>query len=155
MGIDPTDKVLQSLPAGCFCFRTRSEGHRRKLKPLSGQSLLMDCLFKVKLSLAAIEALIDKPTFEQRKTALLEERCSLENQLLDLTSENDSGLKDLNEFIELAKSACLQYRNGSDEEKRALLEKTISKRTFDEENAVFKPKYPFNLLSFCSKCPRW
>lgn len=106
-----------------------------------------------KLTDVFLDNLIDKESFGQRKTALLNERRSLEDQWMNLSAERGSAVAGIAYFLELAKSAYLQYKKGSNNEKRVLLEKVISNRTFDGKNILFKPKYPFDLLSFCSECP--
>ena len=71
-----------------------------------------------RLTDAYIDRVIDKGVFEERKTALLMERKSLEEKLAEL-KDGAKPLPDrLAEFLELAGSAYLQWKLGLPEEKR-------------------------------------
>lgn len=107
-----------------------------------------------RLTDAYLEQAIDKPTFEQRKTALLEERRRLQDQIDGLASEGRSAPDCLRDLVELAGSAYLLYRFGLDEERRDLVKRVSSNRTLDGKSLTIMLELPFNLIAnrFSDSC---
>lgn len=99
----------------------------RAVKALSlRQAQLHDRLNR--LTDAFLDATIEKPLFEERKTALLMERKSLEEQMAELRQSGQAGPDRLAEFLELAGSADLLYKMGLADEKRDLVKIVTSNR---------------------------
>jgi site-specific DNA recombinase len=111
-----------------------------------------------RLTDAFLDQTIDKQTFEQRKTALLEERCVLQNQLTQLKSSVKPLSERLNELLELAGNAYLAYRAAVPEEKRELLKILSSNRTLDGKTLTIMLKLPYRLVAERANvfdgCPR-
>lgn len=93
---------------------------------------------------AYLDKLLDKETFEQRKTALLSERCLLDDNLRNLTNQASSVPDRLAAVLELASTAYLAYKLGLDEEKRQLIKIVTSNRSVDRKLPVFILASPFN-----------
>ncbi|MHB8522072.1 MAG: recombinase family protein [Limisphaerales bacterium] len=97
------------------------------LKTLSlRQAQLQDRLSR--LTDAFLDATIEKPLFEERKTALLMERKSVEEQMAKLRQPGQAGPNRLAEFLELAGRADLLYQMGLADEKRDLVKIVTSNR---------------------------
>ena len=109
-----------------------------------------------RLTDAYLDKLIDKDTFEQRKTALLSERCLINEQLQNLTNQSQSVPDRLSQFLELAGTAYLAYKLGLDEEKRQLVKIVTSNRSVDRKLPVFTLSSPFNEVAkrFENTCGR-
>jgi DNA invertase Pin-like site-specific DNA recombinase len=78
---------------------------------------------------ALLDGHIDPDLFGQRKTALLSERLDYENQIRELRADPNTLLKRVEEFVELAKTACLLFENGNRQEKRQMLQLAMSNRS--------------------------
>jgi site-specific DNA recombinase len=105
---------------------------------------------------AYLDKLLDKDTFEQRKTALLSERCLLDENLRNLTAQGQSVPDRLNNFLELAGSAYLAYKLGLVDEKRELVKITTSNRSVEGKVPMFILSSPFNEVAkrFENTCGR-
>jgi len=100
-----------------------------------------------RLTDAYLDQAIDKETFERRKTALLQERRNIQDQLDNLTSGRTNILDQLSELVELASTAYLAYKLGLDEEKRDLLKTLSSNRTLDGNTLTIMLALPFHLIA--------
>jgi site-specific DNA recombinase len=100
-----------------------------------------------RLTDAYLDKLIDKDTFEQRKTALEKERCLLKENLKELQTETRSLPDRLSAFLELAGNAYLAYKLGLDDEKRELLKILTSNRTVAGRTPMFMLSSPFAEVS--------
>lgn len=109
-----------------------------------------------RLTDAYLDKLFDKETYEQRKTALLSERCLLDENMQNLTAQGQSVPDRLNNFLELAGTAYLAYKVALPEEKRELVKITTSNRTVEEKLPVFVLSSPFNEVArrFENTCGR-
>jgi site-specific DNA recombinase len=107
-----------------------------------------------RLTDAYLDKLIDKETFEQRKTALLKERCLLKENLKNLTNQGQSVPDRLSQVLELAGNAYLAYKLGLDEEKRQMVKILTSNRTVDRKLPMFVLATPFNEVAKRFECPR-
>jgi hypothetical protein len=97
-----------------------------------------------RLTDAYLDRMLDKETFEQRKTALISERCSITEQLNNLNTQAQSLPDRLQQVLELAGSAYLAYKLGLAEEKRELVRIVTSNRTVDGKLAMFTLAKPFD-----------
>ncbi len=94
-----------------------------------------------------MDSTIDKPLFENRKSALLKEQKDGEEKLGILKSPNWSLPEVLSQILERANSACLCYEMGFPDEKRDLLRAITSNRHVDGRNVDLTLKIPFNLVA--------
>lgn len=92
---------------------------------------------------ALIDGNLDKQAFELRKTQLLMESKDLEESLATIDAKGRSVPDRLSEFLELAKSAYLQYKLGLPEEKRDLLRIVTSNRWVEHKTPMFTLSGPF------------
>jgi DNA invertase Pin-like site-specific DNA recombinase len=97
-----------------------------------------------RLTDAYIDRLIEKEIFEERKTALLLERKSLEETVAQLREGTASGPDRLAEFLELAARAYLAYKMGLPEEKRDLLRIVTSNRVVERKTVGLTLAPPFD-----------
>jgi len=95
-----------------------------------------------RLTDAYIDRLIEREVFEGRKAGLLMEEKALQEKHEQLTSETQSGLHGLLEFLELAGSAYSRYRDGFSEEKRDLVKILTLNLTADGKNIEIAMKSP-------------
>ncbi len=109
-----------------------------------------------RLTDAYLDKLLDKDSFEQRKTALLAERCRINEQLQNLRGQNQSVPDRLSAVLELAGTAYLAYKLGLVEEKRELVKIVTSNRSVDRKLPVFVLASPFNEVAnrFKNTCGR-
>lgn len=109
-----------------------------------------------RLTDAFLDKMIEKETYEQRKTALVAERCLLDDNLRNLTSQAQSVPDRLSAVLELAGVAYLAYKLGLDEEKRQLVKIVTSNRSVDRKLPVFMLASPFNEVAkrFENSCGR-
>lgn len=95
-----------------------------------------------RLTDALIDGLIDKEAFEERKRRALEERCDLDAAIAELPNMVPLE-RYLNENVELANTAYLQYENGNLYFKRETLKKLKSNFVARGNSLVFAPPSPF------------
>ena len=107
-----------------------------------------------RLTDAYLDKLIDKKTFEQRKTALLQERCLLDENLKSLSSNAQSVPERLSAILELAATAYLAYKLGLPEEKREMVRITTSNRSVEGKVPMFVLSSPFNEVAKRFECLR-
>jgi hypothetical protein len=91
-----------------------------------------------------IDRMIEKDVFEERKTTLLMDRRGFEDALAQLQGTGKSIPDRLAEFLELVKSAYLQYKMGLPEEKCDLLKIVTSNRQVEGKNVELTLSLPFN-----------
>jgi site-specific DNA recombinase len=107
---------------------------------------------------AYLDGLLDKESFEERKSALLMERAGLEQRLAESQSGHRNPVDELLCFLERADSACLAYKLGLQEEKRELLEAITSNRLVSGKTPEIVLRLPFNEVAnrfkFENGCPR-
>jgi site-specific DNA recombinase len=90
-----------------------------------------------------VDQAIEKDLFEERKTALLMERKDVEESLARLQDTNRAVPDQLREFLELLKTAPLQYKLANPEQKRELLQTLTSNRYVAGKNVELVLKLPF------------
>jgi site-specific DNA recombinase len=133
------DKIMQMKRLGQF----QQEGASASLKlQLSQAEQRMS-----RLTDAYLDEVLDKETFEQRKTALLQERRSLQDQLDSLKTGGSKVPDQLLDVVELAGNAYLLYRFGLDEERRDLVKRVSSNRTLNGDSLTITLDLPFKLIA--------
>jgi len=97
-----------------------------------------------RLTDAYIDKLLDKESFQTRKMALLSERRELDDKLDNWKDKGASVLSELEEILELAKTAYSTYKMGFPDEKRELVQAVTSNFLADQKNVVVMLNSPFN-----------
>jgi DNA invertase Pin-like site-specific DNA recombinase len=87
-----------------------------------------------------IDGNIDQDAFNERKKALLSERLEYEDEMRQLNADPTSCLRRMREYVELVKRLYLQYEVGNLQEKRQVLESTMSNRSANGKSLEFKLK---------------
>jgi site-specific DNA recombinase len=100
-----------------------------------------------RLTDAFLDQVVDKDTFEQRKTTLLEERRMVQDQMERLRKQENSLPDQLSDLVELAGKAYLLHRFGLPEEKRDLVKTISSNRTLDGKTLTIMLNLPFQLIA--------
>lgn len=100
-----------------------------------------------KLTDAYLDRLIDKESFERRKTTLLAERRSTENRIAQLQNNPLAITDQLQFFLERAGSAYLTYRMINIDGKRELINTLTSNRDVDGKSVKIILDSPFNLVA--------
>ncbi len=100
-----------------------------------------------RLTDAYLDQIIDKQLFEQRKTALLEERRHIQDRLQSFGADGERLPDQLSEAVELAGSAYLCYIFAVDEEKRDLLKLLSSNRQFKDNSLIITLNSPFDRIA--------
>jgi len=106
-----------------------------------------------RLTDALLDGTIDKPLFEERKSALLAERRRMEDKLGELEQNGQSHVEQIEDILELVNSAHLAYEMGIAEEKRRLLDTITSNRTACRESVEIELHFPFNAIAGRSDVP--
>ena len=100
-----------------------------------------------KLTDAYLDRMIDKDSFERRKTTLLSERRSTEDRLAEL-QRNPLMITDRLEcFLEHAGNAYLTYRLGTLDEKRELINMLTSNRCVNGKSVKIMLDLPFSMVA--------
>ncbi len=100
-----------------------------------------------RLTDAFIDRLIEKDTFEQRKTDLLLEQKTLQEKLAGMQDEGKLVPDRLSQFLELAGSVYSSYQRALPDEKRDLLKVITSNRLVNGRNVAIELKNPFQLVA--------
>ncbi len=100
-----------------------------------------------RLTDAAIDGIVDKAAFEERKTSLLEERHELRNRLDRIVAGIDDRVGVVAGILELTKSAYLSYKVGDYDKKRQIVESLTSNRTLDQKTLSVTLRKPFDEVS--------
>lgn len=96
-----------------------------------------------RLTDAFLDNVIEKALFEERKKALLVERLSIDDEIRILESSENTVSTRLTDFLELAGSAQLSYKSGTDWHRRELLRIVMSNRTVAGKNVAVELFPPF------------
>jgi len=147
-------KTLKFIPnEQRYCFeeleRLRSDATQRREEIVTGLALqirqLEDRL--TRLTDAYIDRLIDKDTFEQRKTALLGERRQLEDSLSQWQRGKRNEGDELQQILEQANSACSGYELGTVPDKRDLVDTVTSNRLLNGKSLEVTLSSPFDAIA--------
>lgn len=99
-----------------------------------------------RLTDAFIDGVLEKPLFEERKNALILEEKEICEKMQSLESGNSDGLRRLERFLELIKSASFTYKNANPDEKRELIRNLVSNLKVIGKNVSVEPKEGVQLL---------
>ena len=121
----------------------QDEAERKSLDMRMGQ--MKDRLNR--LTDALLDGLIDKPMFEERKSALLLEQKSLEENLGELSRKGGKFRDKRVEYLELASRAWLSYQLGLADEKRDLVKSVTSNRLVLGKNLDVRLSNPFRAIA--------
>ena len=98
-----------------------------------------------------VDGALEKADFEKRKTALLMERCDLEQKLLRAETGHSEFLTGMEKKVELIKHASLLYENGLTTESHDLMVEVVSNRTASGKTPMIAVK---ESLSEVAKRPK-
>ncbi len=121
------------------------QDHNQLISLQQKESVLSDRLNR--LTDAYLDGLIDRELFEQRKKALLMERRAVQDQISQPEAVHGQVPSELEKFLELAKSAYLQYETGLVAEKRELVQIVTSNRTVRDKTPMFALDIPFREIA--------
>lgn len=94
---------------------------------------------------AYMDGIIDKETYTEKKNAAVFEEQALKEKLVDDNVGNK--LTILNEFLELANSAYLSYKNAKPEDQSDLLKTITSNLSTDGKSVFIKLETPFQIMA--------
>jgi len=94
-----------------------------------------------RLTDAYLDATLDKAMFEERKSALLLDRKTTEENLNKLTNDNEPLPDKAEKFLELANDAWLSYKTALPQEKGELVKIFTSNRQVDGKKLELKPSF--------------
>ncbi|MDD5226980.1 MAG: recombinase family protein, partial [Candidatus Omnitrophica bacterium] len=100
-----------------------------------------------RLTDAYVDGVIEKETYLRRKESVLNEIKKIEEEMIDIDSQDDLIGRRVTERLELLKSLYLGYIRGTNDEKRELIKKVSSNRLIYGKNVAIELKTPFNELS--------
>jgi site-specific DNA recombinase len=95
-----------------------------------------------RLTDAYLDGVLERADFEQRKTALLMERCDLEQKLARADAGLSESLFAFERKVELIKHASLLYEHGLSTESRDLMVQVVSNRTASGKTPMIAVKEP-------------
>jgi DNA invertase Pin-like site-specific DNA recombinase len=132
--------------------RLRGDANKRQEEIVSGFQLQLGQIEDrlTRLTDAYIDQLIDKDTFEQRKTTLLMERRQLEDSLAQWQGGKRSEADELQKILERGDSAYSAYNSGNLPEKRELVDTITSNRLLDGKSLEVALNDPFDVIA--SRC---
>ena len=100
-----------------------------------------------RLTDAYVDGALDRTDFEQRKAALLVERCDLEHKLGRAEAGYSECLLGIERKVALIKSASLLYEQGLSTETRDLMTEVVSHRSSDRKNITIAVKEPLSAVA--------
>ena len=129
--------------------KLRADASKRQEEIVSGLQLQLGQIEDrlTRLTDAYIDRLIDKDTFEQRKTTLLMERRQLEDSLLQWQGGKHSETDELQEILERGDSAYSAYNSGNVPDKRDLVDTITSNRLLDRKSLEVALSSPFDVIA--------
>ena len=127
----------------------RADSHRRHDEIVSSLQLRLTQLAErlTRLTDAYIDRVIDRDSFEERKTALLMERRQLEESLAQWQGGKRREADELQELLEQGNSACSSYNSGTIEEKRDLVDTITSNRLLNGKILELTLNSPFEAIA--------
>ncbi len=134
------NELIDSMMAG-----TKESWQVRAHQSLRAEELKLAALQdkNVRLTDAYLENLVDKPEFEQKKTALTLERREIERRISEIQSGDWSNLARWNKRVELMKNAYSLYKDGSYDEKREIVKEVLSNRVASGKTLDITVRFPF------------
>jgi site-specific DNA recombinase len=106
-----------------------------------------------RLTDAYVDGALDRADFEQRKAALLIERCDLEHNLARAESGHSESLQGIERMVELVKHASLLYEQGLTLETRDLMADVVSNRSANRKTITITVKEPLSAVASRPKNP--
>lgn len=105
----------------------------------------------IRLTDAFLDNMIDRDTFEDRKMTLLMEQRGLEDAVREALNGSPAVMAQLNQFLELIKSAYSQYIVGLPAERRELIKTVFSNRTLHDKRLEITLAVPFAQVAECQQ----
>jgi DNA invertase Pin-like site-specific DNA recombinase len=102
-----------------------------------------------------LRGLVEDGEFEAKRSALLRERERLREQRGDTEQEADRWFERVERALRFAHVVRSQFKNGSPDEKRLILETVGSNLTLLDRKLSFEPVEPFSYLINTSKKSKW
>lgn len=129
--------------------RLRADANKRQEEIASGLQLQLGQIEDriTRLTDAYIDRLIDKDTFEQRKTTLLMERRQLEDSLSEWQGGKRNEADELQKILERGDSAYSGYNSGNVPDKRDLVDTITSNRLLDGKSLEVALSSPFDVIA--------
>jgi hypothetical protein len=124
-------------------WASRQEDETRNLNVKLGQ--LKDRLNR--LTDAYLDQALDKAMFEQRKTSLLLEQKTVEENLANLIRTKNASPDRIEKFLELAGNAWLSHKKALPEERREMVNIFTSNRQVNGKKIDLKPSIPFQEIA--------
>jgi len=106
-----------------------------------------------RLTDAYVDGALDRVDFEQRKAALLMERCDLEHKLSRAEAGYSESLQGIERKVELVKHASLLYAQGLTAETRDLMTDVVSHRSSNQKTITIAVKEPLSAVASRPKNP--
>lgn len=100
-----------------------------------------------RLTDAYVDNIIEKETYLQRKESVLKEMKGIEEEMSVIDNQDDFRIQKITERLELLKSLYLNYKSGTNGEKRDYIKKLTSNRRIGGKNVAIELKTPFKELS--------
>lgn len=100
-----------------------------------------------RLTDAYLDRALEREMFEQRKSALLIEQRGLQVKMSNLKDQRQYLPDEVNGFLERVLGAYIAYKHGLPDEKRELVETTISNRRVDGKKLELTLARPFELIA--------
>lgn len=99
-----------------------------------------------KLADAYVDEVFDKETYLEKKNELIFKQQEIKEKLEKITRQSADITNALSEFLELSKTAYLSYKISKPEEKREMVQTTVSNFTAEGKLVTVKLKNPFQIL---------
>ncbi len=99
-----------------------------------------------KLADAFVDGVFDRETYLEKKNQLIVEEQETKEKLNRLAKNETDVLEELKEFLELLNRAYSSYKLGNGEEKREMVETTVSNFAVKEKFLITKLKMPFQIV---------
>jgi hypothetical protein len=100
-----------------------------------------------RLTDAYIDRVLDQDSFEERKAALLSERCTLDDSLAAWRLGKRNPAEELQQILERADTAYLAYEQGTLWEKRDLVDTLTSNRLVEHKSIAITLDSPFDVIA--------
>lgn len=100
-----------------------------------------------KLADAYVDEVFDKETYLSKKNELLFKRREMQEKLAQKNDDHAAVNNELNKFLELLKSVYLSYQSADAEEKREMVQITVSNFSAEDKTVVVKLNLPFQMVA--------
>jgi hypothetical protein len=129
--------------------RLKTDSHKQAEDAINGLKLKLGQIDDRlnRLTDAYIDRLVERDTFEQRKTALLAARLGTSETLAGWESGNRNVADELLKILERANTAYSAYKAGIMPEKREMVDSLTSNRVLNGKLLEITPSSPFDLIA--------